>query len=860
MRRCAPIAAVVLCTTAFPARPQGVGAALGPQREGEVELTADRIVYDWEQRKLVLDGHVVATRGTAILRAARGLLDRRAGILRLEGGVLAIQGRQVLVAEEAVVDLESRSADLKAATLFLKDRTAPPPQLLRDRAAVRAAGKNALILTGKRIRQLPSGALIAEGVTMTPCDCAGEPDFELSAPEVEVKDDRARLKNPRLGLLGASLPLLVPISLPLTDRQSGLLFPPLQYAPSTTGFGTQVPVFLTLGRSYDVTIAPGVFTGNGGPDANARAADQAGAIGLRTVSGPRLGLQFRYAPLERTAGQLDAELIDDLAQHDSTRVVSSYPGEAETAPGRGLGGLRGVLRVSHRTDAEPWTAVAQGTVATDNMILVDTQPRDLDRYLDALRSQVGIVRTQGLAALGLEATFLQDVRIVDGSHPDRRLFGPERRATFQRLPSVFGQLAPMRIGPFAVSAELSAARFAPFTALDLRERDTGFGPTDLGAGAASTPVPVADPLGLGRGRAVRVDAFPRVSWAATGLPVLVSVDLGARADAWLVEDDPARNRRRAYALASARAQVSLQRAFGALLHTIEPAVELRAITPSLRSGGPPIGDPFDAGGRDFDSSPAATQQGVAAGQPMRGNPAVLLPGVPAARRPYDELDGAAPQDGETLATVRVGQTLWTRGAPGRAPGRMARLDLSQNVVLRAGDESSRVGEAGAAGSVQLGPLGAGASAQYDWSLRTLTSLGGSAGLRSARGDELHGSFSFYRAAASERIRAATDELFAAARVAADPGSLFGRADFGGSAALPLRRQGLRLSYNATRLLGPLPPAAAEWEHLLALTYETPCRCAGIQLSADLFFHAGKLQRSAFGVMVDLKSLGSFATF
>src|SRR5207244_10295331 len=69
LRRCAAIAAVVLCAASLPARPQGGSAAASP--EAEVELTADRIVYDWEDRKLVLEGHVVATRGPAILRAAR---------------------------------------------------------------------------------------------------------------------------------------------------------------------------------------------------------------------------------------------------------------------------------------------------------------------------------------------------------------------------------------------------------------------------------------------------------------------------------------------------------------------------------------------------------------------------------------------------------------------------------------------------------------------------------------------------------------------------------------------------------------------------------------------------------------------
>jgi len=862
MRRRAAIAAVVLCAGSLPARPQGGSAAAGPQTD-EVELTADRIVYDWEDRKLALEGHVVATRGPAILRAARGTLDRRTGILRLEGGVLAVQGRQVLVADAAVVDLESKSADLKDATLFLKDRTAPPPSLLTDRAAVRAAGKNALVLTGKRVRRLPSGALVAEAVTMTPCDCAGEPDFELASPEVEVEDDRARLSSPRLRLLGASVPLLVPVSLPLTERQSGLLFPPLQYS-AITGFGTEVPLFLTLGRSYDLTVAPGIFTGSGG--------HTTAAPGTRGVVGPRLGLQFRYAPVERTGGQIDVDLVRDAKQKDSpggpnpaldyTVGGERLSGELPSSAGRGLDGVRGVLRFSHRTEAPGVLAAAQGTLATDSMYLQDTELRELDRFLDALRTDAGVVRTQGPAAAGVDATVLQDVRTGnDAGNPDRRLFGAERRATFQRLPNAFGQLAPARVGPFAFSAELSAARFAPFTRLDPRERDTGFGPTDLGAPNAAPLPGVTDPLGLGRAPAVRFDASPRLSFSVPGLPVLLAAELGARADAWLFEDDAGRNRQRVYGIASARAGMSVQRRFGALLHTVEPGIELRAITPALQSGGPPIGDPFDAGGPGrFSSDPTAAQQGVAPGQPPRRDVGGTILGVPAARRPYDELDGAAPEAGETLATLRVAQGFWTAPAPGRAPARIITLDLRQNLVLRAGSRRFRVGESGAAAGFAWGPFGVGAAAQYDWGLGALTLLSGGIGVHDARGDEVHGGLSLQRGAASERIRAGIDELFAAAQVASDPGDLFGSAGFGGSATLPLRRQGLRVLYDASHLLaaGGLPPGTADWSHRLALVYETPCRCAGIQLYATFPFIGGKLLKGpSIGVLLDLKSLGSF---
>jgi LPS-assembly protein len=848
MRRCAAIAAVVLCAASLPARPQARSGAAGP--ESEVELTADRIVYDWEDRKLVLEGHVVATRGPALLRAPRGSLDRRTGILRLEGGVLAVQGRQVLVAEAAVVDLESRSVDLKDATVFLKDRTAPPPQLLTDRAAVRAAGKNALVLTGKRIRRLPSGTLVAEDVTMTPCDCAGDPDFELASPEVEVTDDRARLSSPRLRLLGASLPLLVPVSLPITERQSGLLFPPFQYT-AITGFGTEVPLFLTLGRSYDLTVAPGYFSGSGG--------DTGPVPGTRAVVGPRLGLQFRYAPVERTGGQLDLDLVRDAKARDSPGGATA--GEVPSSPGRGYDSVRGVLRFRHRTEAPGLVAAAEGSLATDNMFLQDTEIRELDRFLDALRTDAGIARTQGPVAAGVDTTLLFDVRTSNPASPDRRLFGPERRATFQRLPSAFGQLAPTRIGPFAFTAELSATRFAPFTALDPRERDTGFGPTDLGAANVTEPVPdVTDPLGLGRARAVRFDTSPRLSWGASGLPVLISGEVGARADAWLFDGAAGRNRQRAYGLASARAELSLERPWGSMLHTLTPGVELRLITPALRSGGPPIGDPFDAGGPRFASAADAAQQGVAPGLSPRADVTSPVLGVPAARRPYDELDGAAPEEGEALATVHVNQVLWTRSSPGRAPGALIGLDLRQDFVLRAGGAGRRIGESGGSLGFGWGPVRVGAAAQYDWGLRALTLVGGNLSVRNARGDEAHAGFSLQRGAASERIRGGIDELFAAARVASDPGNLFGSASFGGSATLPLRRQGLRVAYDASHLLpaGTLPPDTADWSHRFALIYDTPCRCAGLQLYANFPFSGGKLLKSPYiGFLLDLKALGSF---
>ena len=85
MRRRAAIAAAVLSASSVAARAQGVGVSGQVQADGEVELTADRILYDWETRKLELDGHVVARRGPqAVLQASD-----QAGFVHLTGKVHA---------------------------------------------------------------------------------------------------------------------------------------------------------------------------------------------------------------------------------------------------------------------------------------------------------------------------------------------------------------------------------------------------------------------------------------------------------------------------------------------------------------------------------------------------------------------------------------------------------------------------------------------------------------------------------------------------------------------------------------------------------------------------------------------------
>lgn len=811
-----------------------------------MEIEADHATYGWEKRILKLEGHVIARRDSGVLRAASGTLDREAGLLTLTGGVLGVQGRNVFLADSALVNLDSRSADLQGAVLYLKEKPANP--------ADPRSGKNSLILHGKSVQQLPGEEILAHDVALTPCDCAGAPDYELLADTARVDQDRAHLSGTRLRVGAVTTPLF-PLSLPLTQRQSGLLAPQLGFA-SVFGFAYAQPVFLTLGPSNDVTLTPGFFTGTrdtGVP-----------TLGSRTIRGPRLGTEWRYAPVEGTSGSASVDLFYDLARNDSRYrdpndpsaavVPPSYPGERGTDPGRGLVGVRGVAHLSHRSEGASGTFALQGSAATDSMVLADSQPASLESALDFLRTDAGAWHASGPLTAGAEATLMQDMRDrFRSDYPDRRLFGPEGRATFQRLPSLFAQLAPVPVGRLLFSGEASAAQFVSFVSPGPQERDTGFGPTDRNAAAAAAPA-----MGnLARAPALRLDLSPRlVLLGPADLPLDLRLEAGARGDAWFMEGFSDRNHARLYGLFGGRAALPLERRFGDALHRLEPAIEVRALTQPLQSGGAPIGDPADAGGAVYLANSNAAEQGLSPGLQRRDS--TLTAGVPALRRPYDEIDGAAPSTGAIEATMALSQSLFVK------PGiRLLRLDLLQDALLWSAGTKARLGEATAALSAQLGPIGLGGLLRFDWSQRAVSFATASASLRDARGDEVHAGGSILNGASSERLRAGVDELFAAVRLASKGGDLSGSAGAGASAPLPVGQRGLRLAYDASHIISPteLPKDIPDWTHSLRAIYETSCHCAGVQLSADFPLHGGKLLRTpTLRFVLDLKSLGSFATF
>src|SRR5690349_9916610 len=101
MRTVRASAAVVVALAVWPARAQLADRAA---LSGDVDLSADRISYDWEALTLALEGNVVVSRAGGTLHAQRGLLDRKKNQLTLSGGVIGVQGKDVFVADQVVID------------------------------------------------------------------------------------------------------------------------------------------------------------------------------------------------------------------------------------------------------------------------------------------------------------------------------------------------------------------------------------------------------------------------------------------------------------------------------------------------------------------------------------------------------------------------------------------------------------------------------------------------------------------------------------------------------------------------------------------------------------------------------------
>jgi LPS-assembly protein len=572
----------------------------------EIELKAERLVYAQDSGYVLAEGQVVVRGQGAVITADRLVYDKPNHVATATGhvvGRLAGQGLWTVWADVVTFKVENDAVTevfvLDGEVLAKEGLTEAQLFDAQDAATLRALGKNTLRLKANHFVREPDGWRV-EDISLTPCDCdVSKPTWSIDAQASHIDWDnkRASLVSPTVRFFGVPVLWLPWLSIPLSPRASGLLFPKVGFT-ALSGFAYEQPVFVTLGRSADLTVTPGYVVGSLGP------------YGIR---GPRLGLEFRYTPAAQTAGQLNMNLLYDVRKgrdaFDATREAQS------------IRGLRGDAAWVHRQQlGEHFNFLTDVRAHSDGYWQRDTTTDVVARENGALKSTVSLGFRSDALLGSVSATAFQDLRYgfdLFGRTPrlEGSLAPAFAPAVIGKLPSLNLWVPTFRLTPFAtVSADFEVARFAaPFgpggdegvaanggqvtdeagqvlTSECLRERLYWIGATACGT---------LDKRGQGDGifqrgereNRLRLNVFPKLLLAAQPLRLFsVSAELGVRANAWRGESSGTASAR-LYPWATSKLESDWHGPlWGQVMHHLVPMLETRWVP---RVWGGAVG-PYDA--------------------------------------------------------------------------------------------------------------------------------------------------------------------------------------------------------------------------------------------------------------------------
>jgi len=530
------LAALLAATWTAPARAEA---------SYELRVTAEHAELD-DRGGLVATGDVRASSGSLLLRAPRLEWDRGRSRAVLEGGIVAVDGLRVLAARRLVFD--HGTLELEEARLRVKKGI--DSGMLRgaagggDPAAAFGLGRDALAVRASRLERTGADEYRAEDLWLTTCGCAEacRPLLAVSASSATVRPgDSVLLRFPVFRVLDVPvLPVPFPVSFPLGERRSGVLFPRLAFS-GPDGPTAELPFFLTLGDSADLTVRPRWYFGPGTPPADGRG-----------LSGPGVEAELRWRPTLDATGSLRGTYFYDR-QRPADGEVRASRGEMQIVAAQGLLGGR---------------FAADLRAVSDSSYLYDTVAAPEVAFLPYLRSRAGWARSGPAGAAALEATVLQS------------LLGLRRPAD-----SGFGSTAPLprltvrtarQAGSLLLDGSIEGALWTSFSGSG---RLPGVEPRLTAAAALGQTLPVVS----GRAGTLVLEAGERAEWLCPPGPGCAGAG-GARAGAF----------------AGAQASTRLARTFeGGWTHDVTPSVAVRGFA----SAGRPFRDRLFATGADAPLTP-----------------------------------------------------------------------------------------------------------------------------------------------------------------------------------------------------------------------------------------------------------------
>ncbi len=807
MTSSAALAAAALLAGLTAAPPAGLPAATG-----DVSFEAAQVVFRGESGRYELSGGAAVRRGGVVLRAERATVDPATGEVWAFGGVLLVDATRAVHAESmhAVLDGPFEASEVVA---FLKEKPLDPVRITS--LAEAREGRNRLSLLAERIEGDADGRMTIEDARLTLCDCGPgkAPTWELAAPRARAEGDRLSLSWPVLRvtprIIGVKRPVPVFVlpwlSLPLRDRQSGLLFPELAIRPAT-GLAIGIPAFFTLGRSADLTATPEYFFGPDDPDRPGGA-----------VEGPGLGLELRWAPAERAHGQVRFHVVQDL---DRERLRSGQPGG---------GGLRLSIEGVHRQSLGARTRITSHlTLSQDAFMFRDFRSVGLPADAFYARSDLLVSHRRERWVIEGGAAYLEPLAHGDAIRPGSPSWFGLSLPALQRWPFASLELLPSGDGGVEVQGRLGVSRFAPLVGHEgpLLPTDPGF----------ARPLP-AGTVAAVREAATRGDARLQLSLPALlGRSVAVEPWLRGAAAGYVfdVQNPSAAG----WGVAGLSASAQLARRYGSVEHRIAPRLELLAGTAAWR--------PDDA--RPFPAFDRWDRVDLAGAVEVEGTPAVIVQQLSAAPA------GAYAQARATLGTRIAGR------------GGSLGLEVGQDADLRAGrlaetfaSLSAVRGPFRADGSVRFLASGDRPPLTLGWErswLDEVTSLHLGASLRDRRGDALRLSLDATGAGAIGAQGAGVDALFDLRPSSAPPDAWYrvgARLVLGGAALeydLKLTaREYPTYRCSGSEARGPIP-ARRPVEQGAALSWDSPCRCFTVRLRAS----RDACDNMTYGLDVDLSRM------
>jgi LPS-assembly protein len=268
---------VCLVAMASPARAAELGRGV-PSGEGPVEIEADELAYDREEKTYEAHGQVEVVRGDITLRADHGKLNMTTKVMTAWGNVVLIEGEDIVECERMEINLDTRLGKVYGARLFLKDQN----------FHITAAEAEKLGEYRYRIR---------EGY-FTTCD-AQRPPWKFTAKELDVTlEGTGVVKGPTFHLLGIPVVYLPAAYVPVRrERQSGILMPTVGYS---NDYGPEVKTafYWAISKDMDATLYLNYLGDRGFQE----------------------GLEYRYAFTQDTKGQARFYFINDQV-YDGNRYA-----------------------------------------------------------------------------------------------------------------------------------------------------------------------------------------------------------------------------------------------------------------------------------------------------------------------------------------------------------------------------------------------------------------------------------------------------------------------------------------------------------------------------------------------------------